>query len=255
MPRIRESDFVARHAFARLNTSEVAADPALGATVAAADVDNNGEIAGAPELSNLYRKLLSLDTNASAATGVDLDAPAVCTVYSALAVRFTQQAGVEAALGTKTLAAVPELAAVAAGAVTMKRNGQRQLGMGSVQDALNVIAAAAEARTGQPSLVRVNLGANNTNRGLFGPGRESAVRGLARGPPRAPPRRRRPRPPHQQHPPRPPTAVPSRTSASRRFRSSPTCSRVARCCAPASAARTSRRCSRRCSTWAFPCCS
>jgi peptidoglycan hydrolase-like protein with peptidoglycan-binding domain len=176
MPRIRESDFVARHAFARLNTSEVAADPALGATVAAADVDNNGEIAGAPELSNLYRKLLSLDTNASAATGVDLDAPAVRPVYSALAVRFTQQAGVEAALGTKTLATVPELAAVAAGAVTMKRNGQRQLGMGSVQDALNAIAAAAEARTGQPSLVRVNLGANNANRGLFGPGSESAVR-------------------------------------------------------------------------------
>ncbi len=176
MPRIRESDFVTRHAFARLNTSEVAADPALGAIVAAADVDNNGEIASTPELSNLYRRLLSLDTNASVATGVDLDAPAVRLVYNALAVRFTQQVGVEAVLGTKTLAAVPELAAVVAGAVTMKRNGQRQLGMGSVQDALNVISAAAEARTGQPSLLRVNLGANNANRGLFGPGSEGAIR-------------------------------------------------------------------------------
>ncbi len=176
MTRIKESDFVARHAFTKLNTSEVRSDPALGAAVAAADVDNNGEIAGAPELSSLYKKLIALDSTSTPATGVDLDAPGVRPVYNALAVRFTQQVGVESNLGSKALAAVPELAGIVAGAVTMKRNGLRQLGLGSVQDALNVVAAAAERTTGQPSLLKVNLGANNANRGLFGPGSEAAIK-------------------------------------------------------------------------------
>ena len=178
MTRVKEVDFVARHAFQRLSTSELRADPALSqAGVAAADVDNNGEIAGAPELSSLYKKLLALEVGATATSGVDLDAPSVKPVYSALSLRFSQQVGVESALGTKTLAAVPELSAVSAGAATMqRRDGVRQLGMGSVQDALNVIAAAAERVTGQPSLLRINLGANNVNRGMFGPGSEGVVK-------------------------------------------------------------------------------
>jgi|GEM_PF-939598 len=178
MTRVKEADFVARHAFQRLSTTEVRADPTLAqAGVASADVDNNGEIAGAPELSSLYKKLVALDVGATPAGGVDLDAPSVKPIYSALAVRFSQQVGVEVPLGTKSLAAVPELSAVAAGAATIARkDGVRQLGMGSVQDALNVVAGAAERATGQPSLVRVNLGANNVNRGLFGPGSEGAIK-------------------------------------------------------------------------------
>jgi hypothetical protein len=146
MTRAKEADFVARHAFQRLSTTDLRADPTLvQAGVAAADVDNNGEIAGAPELSSLYRKLVALDVGATPAGGVDLDAPSVKPVYSALAVRFSQQVGVEVPLGTRSLAAVLELSAVLAGAATMvRKDGVRQLGMGSVHDALNVIAGAAE---------------------------------------------------------------------------------------------------------------
>ena len=43
-----------------------------------------------------------------------------------------------------------------------------------------VVAAAEEARTGRASLLRVNLGANGVNRGLFGPGTEGALSELQR---------------------------------------------------------------------------
>jgi peptidoglycan hydrolase-like protein with peptidoglycan-binding domain len=92
-------------------------------------------------------------------------------------VRFAQMTGVEAPLGNKKLSEVPELAAFSSGVVVIsRRDGVRQLGVGSVQDALNVIAADVERRTGQPSLFRVNLGQNNANRGLFGPGTEGAIK-------------------------------------------------------------------------------
>jgi peptidoglycan hydrolase-like protein with peptidoglycan-binding domain len=181
--RISERDFVARHSFQRLATADASAEPALsGANVPAADVDNDGAIQGEPELKNLYAKLLALDTSSSSSTGVDLDAPGVKPVYNALTMRFTQKVGTEASLGsTKRLGEVAELRAVRDGASVLARvAGTKQLGVGSVQDALLVVAAAEEARTGRASLLRVNLGAGGANRGLFGPGTEGAVSELQR---------------------------------------------------------------------------
>lgn len=136
--RISERDFVARHSFQRLNTTEVAAEPALsGANVPAADVDNDGAIQGEPELENLYAKLLALDASASPTTGVDLDAPSV----------RPQTTGTEASLGNRQLGDVAALRAVRDGATVLARiSGVTQLGVGSVQDALLVVAAAEETR-------------------------------------------------------------------------------------------------------------
>lgn len=180
MPRILERDFLARHSFQRLATADVQADPSLQAAgVAAADLDANGAIEGDPELRSVYQRLLSLDGSATPQSGVDLDSPAVQPVYRALTARFAQRTGTEAALAHKKLADVPELVAVRDGAGVLERKGSaKQLGVGSVQDALILVAAAEEARSGRPSLLRVNLGAQNANRGLFGPGTEAAVRAL-----------------------------------------------------------------------------
>lgn len=181
--RISERDFVARHTFQKLATADASAEPALsGANVPAADVDNDGAIQGEPELKNLYAKLLALDSGATTTTGVDLDAPSVQPVYNALTMRFTQKVGTEASLGTtRKLGDVGELRAVREGTTALARvAGTKQLGVGSVQDALLVVAAAEEARTGHASLLRVNLGANGVNRGLFGPGTEGAVSELQR---------------------------------------------------------------------------
>lgn len=182
MPRILERDFVARHSAQRLATTEVQADPSLQAAgVAAADLDANGVIEGDPELRSVYQKLLSLERGASPTGGVDLDNPAVQPVYRALTARFAQKSGTEGALGAKKLVEVSELAAVRdAVSVLERKAGTKQLGVGSLQDALLVVAAADEAKTGQPSLLRVSLGTNNANRGLFGPGTEGAVRALQR---------------------------------------------------------------------------
>jgi lipoprotein-anchoring transpeptidase ErfK/SrfK len=182
MPRITERDFVARHAAQRLSTADAATEPSLAsAGIGTADVDNDGAIQGEPELRSVYQKLLSLDTSATPSGGVDLDAPGVKPVYGALAARFTQRTGTEAPLGTKKLADVGELAAVFAGVSSLgRKDGIKQLGVGSVQEALLVVAAAEEARTGAASLLRVNLGAQNANRGLFGPGTEGAVKELQR---------------------------------------------------------------------------
>ncbi len=179
--RITEKDFVARHAFQRLSTADVNAEPALStAGIAVVDADNDGAIQGDPELKQLYQKLLALDTTSSASSGVDLDAAAVRPVYNALTMRFAQKSGAESLLGSKKLADVAELAAVWQGATMLKRLTGKQLGVGSVQDALGTVATAEEARTGAASLLRVNLGANNVNRGLFGPGTEGAVMHLQR---------------------------------------------------------------------------
>lgn len=182
MPRILERDFVARHAFQRLATADVQSEPTLQAAgVAAADLDANGAIEGDPELRSVYQKLLSLDAGATAQGGLDLEAPSVRPLYSALTARFTQKSGTEGALGTSKLVDVPELSAVKHGAGVLERKpGTKQLGVGSLQDALLIVAAAEEASTGRPSLLRVNLGAQNANRGLFGPGTEGAVRALQR---------------------------------------------------------------------------
>ena len=180
MTRILERDFVARHSAQRLATADAQAEPALRtAGVDAADLDGNGSIEGDPELRSVYQKLLSLDGSATPTTGVDLDSPALLPVYRALTARFAQRTGTEGALGTRQLVDVPELLAVRDGAGTLERKpGVKQLGVGSVQDALLVVAAAEEARTARPSSLRVNLGAGNTHRGLFGPGTEAAVRAL-----------------------------------------------------------------------------
>lgn len=179
--RISERDFVARHAFQRLSTAEAGSEPALqSAGIASADVDQDGAIEGEPELKRVYAKLLALDSTSSAA-GVDLDAPAVRPVYTALTLRFLQKVGSEAPLANQQLEDVAELAAVKQGATILKRSaGVKQLGAGSVQDALLVVAAAEEARTGRASLLRVSLGTANANRGLFGPGTEAAVQELQR---------------------------------------------------------------------------
>jgi peptidoglycan hydrolase-like protein with peptidoglycan-binding domain len=180
--RIKEQDFVTRHAFQRLATADARADSALAtAGIPAADIDNDGAIEGDRELRQLYHKLLSLDGTATPATGVDLDSPAVGPVYNALAARFAQKVGAERALGSQKLADVPELAGVRARATSIARlAGAKQLGVGSVQDALLLVAAAEEARTGRASLLRVNLGQGQAHRGLFGPGTEAAVRELQR---------------------------------------------------------------------------
>lgn len=180
MTRILERDFVARHAAQRLATADAQAEPTLRAAgVDAADLDGNGSIEGDPELRSVYQKLLSLDGSATPQTGVDLDSPTLQPIYRALTTRFAQRSGTEAALGARKLVDVPELRAVREGAGTLVRKpGVKQLGVGSVQDALLVVAAAEEARTGRPSSLRVNLGAANANRGLFGPGTETAVRAL-----------------------------------------------------------------------------
>ena len=180
MPRILEPDFIARHRAQRLATVDAQAEPALRtAGVDAADLDGNGAIEGDPELRRLYQKLLSLDASGSAQAGVDLDNPAVQPVYRALNARFAQRTGAEALLGNKRLVDVAELSAVRDGVFVLSRkDGVRQLGVGSVQEALVQVAAAEETRTGRPSLLRVSLGANNANRGLFGPGTEAAVRQL-----------------------------------------------------------------------------
>lgn len=182
MPRILEPDFVARHSFQRLATADVHAEPTLQAAgVAAADLDGNGAIEGDPELRSVYQKLLSLDAGATSTSGLDLDAPNVQPLYRALTARFAQKSGAEGALGSKKLVDVPELAAVRAGAgVLARKAGTKQLGVGSLQDALIAVATAEEARTGQASLLRVSLGAQQANRGLFGPGTEGAVRALQR---------------------------------------------------------------------------
>ena len=93
-----------------------------------------------------------------------------------------QRKVVEAELGDSLrLIDVPELEAIVQGADTLAPvNGVQQLGVGSVQDALVTVAAAEEARKGSPSLLRVNLGPANTNRGIFGAGTERAILELQR---------------------------------------------------------------------------
>ncbi|OGQ17274.1 MAG: hypothetical protein A2138_17735 [Deltaproteobacteria bacterium RBG_16_71_12] len=158
MPRILERDFVARHSFQRLATVDVQADPSLQAAgVAAADLDSNGAIEGDPELRSVYQKLLSLDAGATLQGGLDLDSPAVQPVYRALTARFAQRTGTEGTLGGNKLVDVPELAAVKDGAGVLERKaGVKQLGVGSIQDALLVAAAAyvTTTRTSSPSMTR-----------------------------------------------------------------------------------------------------
>ena len=182
MPRILERDFLTRHSFQRLATADAQAEPTLQAAgVATADLDADGAIEGDRELRSVYQKLLSLDGSGSPQRGVDLDNPAVLPVYRALTARFAQRTGTETALGSRRLADVAELAAVKDGAGVLERKSSvKQLGVGSVQDALLEVATAEEARTGHPSLLRVSLGTQNANRGLFGPGTEGAVRELQR---------------------------------------------------------------------------
>lgn len=169
-----------RHGAQRLATADAQAEPTLRAAgVDAADTDANGTIEGDPELRSVYQRLLSLDSSATPQTGLDLDHPAVQPVYRALNARFAQRVGTEAALGTRKLVDVPELLAVKDGVFALtRRDGVRQLGVGSVQEALVLVAAAEETRTGRPSLLRVNLGANQAYRGLFGPGTETAIKAL-----------------------------------------------------------------------------
>lgn len=65
----------------------------------------------------------------------------------------------------------PVLVEVAAGDRVLRRSDVRQPGVGTLQDALNRLGA-------QNPALRVELGAGNRNRGIFGPRTETAVRGF-----------------------------------------------------------------------------
>jgi peptidoglycan hydrolase-like protein with peptidoglycan-binding domain len=174
MTRIDQQAFVNRHANQAAPTAPLANNP-VTAPVAAADVDHDGTIAG-PELSEAYKKLLALEPGIT--TLDDAGQGPSSTAYRAFALQLRQAAGVEPKL-RGPLSSVRELSAAFSGApgTAIRRvDGVRQLGVGSLQDALNVTAAAETARTGQPAAWCVPLGANDGNRGLFGPGTEAAFK-------------------------------------------------------------------------------
>jgi peptidoglycan hydrolase-like protein with peptidoglycan-binding domain len=181
MTRIKSTEFLNRHQFQAVDKTSLtaAADPQLKA-LGNAPIDDNGDgvIDGAGELGKLYTQLLALDPQGTPQTGFD-DAGPAGRVYGALATLLRQRTGQDAPLGNQTLAQIPALAAVIAGGpgvVLHRVDGKTTVGTGSLQDALKVVAAADEAKNGGASTFRVNLGAAQKNRGLFGPGTESAVK-------------------------------------------------------------------------------
>ncbi len=180
MTRIKLQDFLTRHQDQAVDVQKLQATPALSPLLATSpnaplDKDGDGMVAG-PELEGLYRQLLALEPQATTTTGFDSASPAG-QAYSTLSTLLRQKTGTDQPLGTRTLAQTPELAQVfataAAGmpAVSLKRvDGQKTVGTGLVQDALNVVAAFF----GVPC--SVSLGAGAKNRGIFGPATEAAVK-------------------------------------------------------------------------------
>jgi L,D-transpeptidase YnhG len=178
MTRIDLQGFVTRHAHQAAPTTTLTGNP-VTAPVATADLDRDGVVAG-PELSEAWRKLLAAEPGAT--TIDDAGAGPAATAYRAFALQLRQATGVEPRL-QGPLSAVPALQAAFAGGpgTAIRRvDGVRQLGVGSIQDALNATAAAEQARTGQPPPWRVALGANDGNRGLYGPGTETAIKAFQR---------------------------------------------------------------------------
>jgi peptidoglycan hydrolase-like protein with peptidoglycan-binding domain len=174
MTRIDQQTFVNRHASQAAPTARLANNPTT-AGLAAADVDRDGTIAG-PELSEAYKKLLALEPGIT--TLDDAGQGPSSTAYRAFTLQLRQATGVEPKLAGP-LSTVPALKAAFSGApgTAIRRvDGVRQLGVGSLQDALNSTAAAETARTGQPAPWRVSLGVNDGNRGLFGPSTEAAMK-------------------------------------------------------------------------------
>jgi peptidoglycan hydrolase-like protein with peptidoglycan-binding domain len=190
MTRVKLTDFLTRHQFQAVDVQKLQATPTLTPLAQASlDTDGDGMVAGPAELEGLYRQLLALEPTATPQTGFDTTSPAG-QAYSTLSTLLRQKTGTDAPLGSRTLAATPELAQVFAGGtsspaggtsspaggtsspaggwppVVLKRvDGQKTAGTGLVQDALNVITPGS-----------VNLGTANKHRGMYGPGTEAAVK-------------------------------------------------------------------------------
>ncbi|MDP2342006.1 MAG: L,D-transpeptidase family protein [Deltaproteobacteria bacterium] len=174
MTRVKLADFLTRHQFQAVDVQKLQATPTLTPLAQAGlDTDGDGMVAGSSELEGLYRQLLALEPAATPSIGFDTTSPAG-QAYSTLSTLLRQKTGTDAPLGARALSATPELAQVFAGGtppVVLKRvDGQKTKGTGLVQDALNVVAAAAGIAC------NVNLGAAQRNRGMYGPGTESAVK-------------------------------------------------------------------------------
>lgn len=174
MTRVKLQDFLTRHQFQAVDVQKLAQTPATAPLAQpGVDVDGDGVVKDTRELEEVYKKLLALDTTATLQQGFETTSPAGAA-YSGLATLLRQKTGTDAPLGTRTLAQTPELAAVFAGGtppvVLQRVDGKKTVGTGLVQDALNVIAA------GLGVACSVNLGANDKNRGMFGPGTEAAVK-------------------------------------------------------------------------------
>lgn len=193
MTEVKRDDFIAWYGHQAVDAARLGASGApAAANLAAADADRNGEItrdARNDELSTLFDRLKALDPGARANafdTERDGRATPAGEAFDLVAIHMRQKTGAdEAALGARTLAEVPSLAAILdgrPGAKLRRVDGRATLGTGPMQDALNVIAAKEEAARGggYRSPVRVDFG---RYRGYFGGATETAVKAFQRSVP------------------------------------------------------------------------
>lgn len=141
----------------------------------AADVNRTNRLEG-PELRRFVSDLAALDGAAGAT--LDTQSGRAGAVFSLLGLYTMQTTGQDGPLGRQLLSAVPALAEVAAGRAVLKRlDGARSVGTGSLQDALNEIAAG---QMGAGDRYEVDLGPNAQNRGFFGARTQAAVENFQR---------------------------------------------------------------------------
>lgn len=187
MAEVRKDDFLAHYRYQAVDTARLRqSSSAHASTLAAADANNNGEIAiepGSDELSMLFDRIAALDPNHTA-TSFNTERGSAGAAFNLITAHMRQKTGAgEESLGTRTLAQVPSLAAIfegRPGAKLRRVDGRATLGTGPVQDALNEIASFQEARRGAGfrSPLRVDYG---QYRGYFGATTDAVVRAFQGG--------------------------------------------------------------------------
>jgi peptidoglycan hydrolase-like protein with peptidoglycan-binding domain len=179
---IRRDQFVATYQYTAVDTDRLQGSGAPGADqLLGADLDGNGEIAeqpGVDEMGTLFDRMAALDPNASQGAFDPQDGSPAGEAFNMVALLMRQKSGpAEDPLGTRLLSDVDSLKSIfdgEPGARLRRVDGRSTVGTGPLQDALNEIARADEARhgAGYRSPFRVDT---RGSRGFFGPATEAAV--------------------------------------------------------------------------------